>query len=248
MNGYSAQIYFVDWLPMLFNAVFTSWPCIAFFFYERDISPEYSVVNPKLYQAGHKNVYFNFKVFWEWILHAIFHGFVAFFVPVFAMGPVDDISGRTHETWWFSTISFTLCLHIVTYKLFIMSNYWHWFSICTSVGSVLLYYILVMIFCVPEVAVGMQPEMADVIFEMFKTGKFWIVVIGGPLLALTPDVGIKVFRRLLMPTPSDIAQIKEKQLLSHERSQEISLFNQALKRFSTSVKARIQEDRDAYES
>ena len=27
-NGFSGQIFFLDWLPMLFNAVWTSWPCI----------------------------------------------------------------------------------------------------------------------------------------------------------------------------------------------------------------------------
>ena len=28
-NGFSGQIFFLDWLPMLFNAVWTSWPCIV---------------------------------------------------------------------------------------------------------------------------------------------------------------------------------------------------------------------------
>ena len=35
VNGYSGQIYFVDWLPMLYNAVWTSWPCIFTYIFER---------------------------------------------------------------------------------------------------------------------------------------------------------------------------------------------------------------------
>lgn len=27
-NGFSGQIFFLDWLPMLFNAFWTSWPCM----------------------------------------------------------------------------------------------------------------------------------------------------------------------------------------------------------------------------
>lgn len=34
-NGYSGQIYFADWLPMLYNVFWTSWPCIFTFIFER---------------------------------------------------------------------------------------------------------------------------------------------------------------------------------------------------------------------
>jgi len=27
-NGYSGQIFFADWLPMLYNALWTSWQCL----------------------------------------------------------------------------------------------------------------------------------------------------------------------------------------------------------------------------
>lgn len=36
ISGYSGQIFFTDYLPMLYNSVFTSWPCIATFVFERD--------------------------------------------------------------------------------------------------------------------------------------------------------------------------------------------------------------------
>lgn len=33
-NGFSGQIFFADWLPMLYNAIFTSWPCLLAFNFE----------------------------------------------------------------------------------------------------------------------------------------------------------------------------------------------------------------------
>lgn len=36
-NGFSGQIYYVDWLPMLYNVFWTSWPCIFTFIFERVI-------------------------------------------------------------------------------------------------------------------------------------------------------------------------------------------------------------------
>ncbi len=38
-NGFSGQIFFVDWLPMLYNVFWTSWPCIFAFVFERVSSP-----------------------------------------------------------------------------------------------------------------------------------------------------------------------------------------------------------------
>jgi magnesium-transporting ATPase (P-type) len=34
-NGFSGQIFFADWLPMLYNVLWTSWPCIFAFVFER---------------------------------------------------------------------------------------------------------------------------------------------------------------------------------------------------------------------
>ena len=42
-NGFSGQIYFADWLPMLYNAVWTSWPCLFALMFERDVNDRMSL-------------------------------------------------------------------------------------------------------------------------------------------------------------------------------------------------------------
>jgi phospholipid-transporting ATPase len=73
-NGFSGQIYFLDWLPMLYNSFFTSFPCLFTFSLEQDANIENSYYFPMLYKGGQKEVYFNMKVFWRWILFSIWHG------------------------------------------------------------------------------------------------------------------------------------------------------------------------------
>jgi magnesium-transporting ATPase (P-type) len=92
-NGYSGQIFYADWLPMLYNAFWTSWPCIFTFILERDVDAERSLQNPVLYAAGPKCIYFNFKVFWKWIFLGLFHGWVCYFVPVLVFSDIDGITG-----------------------------------------------------------------------------------------------------------------------------------------------------------
>lgn len=61
---------------------------------------------------------------------AAWHGVAVFHVTMMSaeMNPIDS-SGMTKEHWYYSTIAFTLIIHIVSYKLFLESNFWNIFSL-----------------------------------------------------------------------------------------------------------------------
>lgn len=81
-NGFSGQIYFLDWLPMLYNSFWTSWPCMFTFVFEQDLNAEKSLKHPMAYKMGQESSYFTYKIFWSWIAASIFHGLVCFWVPM----------------------------------------------------------------------------------------------------------------------------------------------------------------------
>jgi len=122
-NGYSGQIYFADWLPMLYNAFWTSWACIFTFVFERDVDMECSVKTPALYKAGPKGHYFNFLTFWRWMGFAFFHGTLIFFVTEYCLEGIISKNGLTETHWISSTGAFTSCLFTVTFKLFLESTF-----------------------------------------------------------------------------------------------------------------------------
>ena len=128
---------------MLYNALWTSWPCIFTFIFERDVDAKTSLENPFLYGAGPKRKYFNFKIFWRWMLFALFHGAVCFFVPVFILNGNMNSSGSSVTNWQISSASFTFLLHIATYKLFLESTYWNRISVLLGFLSLVLYYVIV---------------------------------------------------------------------------------------------------------
>lgn len=82
-NGFSGQIFFLEWLPMLFNAIWTSWPCMINACLDQDLDAESSLKYPKLYKAGTCNYYFNMRKFWIWIGFSFWHGMCCFMMPVF---------------------------------------------------------------------------------------------------------------------------------------------------------------------
>ena len=81
-NGFSGQIFFADWLPLLFNAFWTSWPCLINYSLDQDVNMEWSVNEAHLYQLGPKKAYFNIKIFWIWFINSIMHGSYCFWLPI----------------------------------------------------------------------------------------------------------------------------------------------------------------------
>ena len=67
----------------------------------------------------------------------------------------------------------------------------------------MFYYMSVMVLNAPTVAQIFQPQLTYVFFDLLSTGKSWVVLAFTPVVALTPDFCILLWRRLLHPTPVD---------------------------------------------
>ena len=63
-SGFSGQLFFLDWLPTLYNAVFTSWQVLFAFMYERDINEAYTFKFPLVYKIGQEGRLFTKTEFW----------------------------------------------------------------------------------------------------------------------------------------------------------------------------------------
>lgn len=150
-NGYSGQTFFADWMPMLYNALWTSWPCVFTFIFDRDVDREMNLSNPIFFEAGHKRKYFNFTVFWVYVSKAVFHGCLCYFLPMMGFGVVDS-TGLSMDSWWHSSLSFTLIIHVVTYKLFVDTRQWNLLTFVTSVISIIFYYLTLTIINMPSIS------------------------------------------------------------------------------------------------
>ena len=141
---------------MLYNAFFTSWVCLSVYIFEQDVSAKYSLLYPKVYGPGQKGIYFGFKVFWKWVGLALWHGAICYFLPMYGLSKISGEYGDT-GLWWTSTVSFTMIIHVVTYKLFVESVYWNLINIICMVLSFLLYYLTVIVLNTPSMFATFQP-------------------------------------------------------------------------------------------
>jgi len=218
MNGLSGQIYFLDWLPMLYNAFWTSWPCMFTFIFEQDLRDTEALAYPSTYQAGQRRLYFTFKTFWTWVSMSVWHGLICFWLSFQGLGFAVNSNGWDTGLWWISTVSFTMVIHVVTLKLFIESIYWnkvntYLLSRLAGCLSIVSYYLTVVVLNVGAMANIFQSQLSQLFFNILKTPRFWCVIIAGPFLAVLPDIYFKAYHNVFIPNPIEkIIKMRGKRL------------------------------------
>jgi phospholipid-transporting ATPase len=145
----------------MFNAIFTGWPCIFTFLLEKDDNLKICKKFPILYKAGQINYYFNIRQFWSNILFAILHSLFAFYIPMLLSNDVNESKGdgRIYNHWQISTISFTIVILIINFKLLIISNFWTMVNLTSTLIAILFYFFVVFILSSKSFSYKFQNEV-----------------------------------------------------------------------------------------
>jgi hypothetical protein len=202
-NGFSGQIFFPDWYATMFNAVFTSWPCLFVFAFEKEHDILTCKKFPVLYRAGPKNILFNLKVFWIYVSYGIIHSILCFVIPAYSLKGIVNENGNTFNNWRIATVSFSLVIHVVSIKLLIISEFWNIFSLGFTIISVIFYYIVLVVLCIPKMGNIFQPEIIGIFKEIFGNYISFIIIIFGPLFICLPDIIVKQIFFTFFPNPSE---------------------------------------------
>lgn len=231
-SAYSGQIFFPDMLSILYNSLWTSWPCIFAFSIEKDIKEDtpkgishlhyknnligknFEII-PIFYQAGQKGVYFNIKVFWKWLTYAILHGGLCYISVMVGLRYISIFdNGKLVDHWWKSALIFTMILHVVTYKIFVELFYWNYLVISTAFVSLVFYYFCIFILDVPMISMLVQNELTAKVTSMFQSRVFWIYVVTLPFMCILCDLIFKFLTKFAFPTPVDLIELDKIEIKS----------------------------------
>ena len=202
-NGFSGQTYYLDWIPPFFNLFWTSWPSLAFYALEQDISPKESLNYPSLYSAGQKNAFFSILIFWRWILFSFIAGTIIFWLPMGSLLKGMSEDGHEPTLFWISTTGFMLLMHASNLKLIISSRYWNKVNLGAIFFSFIFFYLCMIMLNSNRVAYRFQPELTGMFFIILKTGKTWAIVLIGSFVAMIPDFTYDMVKSTYFPTPTD---------------------------------------------
>ena len=201
-TGFSGQIFFADNLSNMYNAFFTSWPCLFTFSFEKDHDVNICKKFPILYRGGQINYYFRLKVFWQYILYAILHSLFAFYIPIKSLNGVINSSGEILSLWEISTLSFTLIISVATIKLLIITDFWNGLNIFSSILSIGFYFFTLGILGTEVLSKNLQNEIIGIFSSIFGNWKVLMIFIFAPFICVIPDFIFKQIQFSLYPTPS----------------------------------------------
>lgn len=147
--SFSGQPAYNDWYLSLYNVFFTSLPVIALGVFDQDVSAQFCIQFPLLYQEGVQNVLFSWPRILGWAFNGVLSSTIIFFFCALAMehqafrkgGEVVglEILGATMYTCvvWVVNTQMALSIHYFTYiqHLFIWGGIALWYIFLLAYGA-----------------------------------------------------------------------------------------------------------------
>ncbi|EKX35443.1 hypothetical protein GUITHDRAFT_146465 [Guillardia theta CCMP2712] len=138
-SGFTAAALYDSLMIAGFNIFWSSMGIIAYGVLEQDVSSSSSLLYPQLYSSGQQRLDFNGRVLTEWILHAILHAVICFFVIARTfLGSIVEEEGREMGLGPQGTAILQALVIAVNLKLLIITKHLTlWSCLFYSIGIVL---------------------------------------------------------------------------------------------------------------
>jgi phospholipid-transporting ATPase len=206
-NGWSGQTFFERTTLTAYNIAWTLLPVVAVGVFDKDISDRKLLEHPQLYQTGVRRYYYNYRVFWGWVLNALYHSFICYwFVELTFVNQQPYHDGRTMDIFSMGSVSFTCVVVVVTLKLGLETRYWTWVNHFTVWGSIIAYACWLMVYGVFFDGTSMGADLYRTVFQLYHAGTYYLDIVFVIVLCLARDVLWKFFTRTDLPQSYHIVQ------------------------------------------
>ncbi|GMY23532.1 phospholipid-transporting ATPase 1 [Fagus crenata] len=188
-----------EWSSMLYSIIYTSLPTIVVGVLDKNLSRRTLLKYPQLYEAGLRQECYNTKLFWLTMVDTLWQSVAIFFIPCYAYwDSTIDISSL--GDLWILAVVILVNLHLAIDVI-----RWTWVTHAAIWGSIIATFICVVIIdCVPTL-IGYWA-----IFEVSKTGTFWLCLLAIVITGLIPRFIVKYLYQYYSPCDVQIAREAEK--------------------------------------
>lgn len=207
-SAFSGQLFFEAWSASCYNVFFTAFPVLVYGLMNQDVDQEVARKCPKMYEPGQNSEYLNYKVFSIWILEAVYASVIMFFFGYGAIADQVEVDGRVFDHWSLSTTVYTACVFAMTLRIALETSFWHWTTHLTYWGSIFIWFLYCFITCGVGVLglFGFVPGYGYqywLIFQMMRSGAFYLYVALVPVLCTLPAYACKAIKSCYFPSLND---------------------------------------------
>ncbi|XP_039060422.1 phospholipid-transporting ATPase 1-like isoform X1 [Hibiscus syriacus] len=188
-----------EWSSVLYSVIYTSVPTIVVGILDKDLNRRTLLKYPQLYGAGHREECYNKRLFWITMIDTVWQSAVIFFIPLLAYGG-STIDASSIGDLWTLAVVILVNLHLAMDVIC-----WNWITHAAIWGSIVATVICVIIIDAIPSLVGYWA-----IFQIARTGLFWLCLLSIIVAALIPRFVVKVLYQFYTPCDVQIAREAEK--------------------------------------
>eukprot|EP00026_Physarum_polycephalum_P000972 Phypoly_transcript_00973.p1 GENE.Phypoly_transcript_00973~~Phypoly_transcript_00973.p1 ORF type:complete len:1149 (+),score=209.12 Phypoly_transcript_00973:246-3692(+) len=206
-NAWSGQTFFERTTLTAYNIAWTLLPVVAVGVFDKDVNDRLLLEHPQLYQTGIRRYYYNYRVFWGWVVNALYHSFICYwFVELTFLNQQPYHDGRMMDLFSMGSVSFTCVVVVVTLKLSLETRYWTWVNHFVVWGSIIVYAMWLMVYGVFYDGTSMGADLYRTVFQLYRAPEYYLVIVFVVVLCLWRDVTWKFFARTHLPQSYHIVQ------------------------------------------
>jgi magnesium-transporting ATPase (P-type) len=200
-NGFSGTSIHDRWTIGTYNLIFSALPIQVLAVLDQDVPARIAEKFPELYLQGQRNTFFNTKIFVGWILNAIYHSAISFYIPYYCLINAKYYDGQDVSMYGIGITIYTSVLFIITVKVCLETSSWTWVHALFYFGSVALWFAFVFaygaFYYVYPIPVFPMSEFYEISgeYRILFTFQFWSTVLLTTVLASLRDVFWKFFKR-----------------------------------------------------
>ena len=189
----------------------TAAPPIAIGLFDQTCTEENRLRYPALYRETQKSAFFNHKVFWKWIVNAIIHSAILFWLPMFTFetGIVWE-SGLNGDYLVVGNIVYSCVMVTVCLRAGLAVDSWNWLIHLSIWGSIAFWFLFLTFYSyVWPVGNILAANMMGMIILLSKTPTFWLCIFLVPFTALIPDISIMAINVTAFTSETDNIRLAE---------------------------------------
>uniref|UniRef100_M4E767 ethanolamine-phosphate cytidylyltransferase n=1 Tax=Brassica campestris TaxID=3711 RepID=M4E767_BRACM len=226
-TGFSGQAIYNDSDLLLFNVVLTSLPVISLGVFEQDVSSEFCLQFPALYQQGPKNLFFDWYRILRWMGSNGVYASIVIFALNLGIFHVQSLcsNGQTADMNAMGTAIFTCIVWAVNAQIALTMSHFTWIQHALIWESIFTWYIFLALF-------GMlPPKISGNILHMLLEALapapiFWLTTLLVIATTTLPYLAHISFQRSLNPLDHHIIQeikhfkidVQDERMWTRERS------------------------------
>ncbi|KAL0230877.1 hypothetical protein GEMRC1_010282 [Eukaryota sp. GEM-RC1] len=186
---FSGTSYFDTFALSTWNIIFTSFPVLMYVI-DRNVEPDQIMRNPYFYKQYLRNDVFSPRVFFFWVVRALWQGLCCILIAVGVYGStyVHPSTGISTDYYTVPIVSFTSAMAIHTFAMVMESSLLTWVNSFFIFGSFLVLPLTLVLFSFTPTS-----DLFDVQLRLFMDFNYYLTVLVTTVIAMAPVLFFRYF-------------------------------------------------------